>query len=99
MKAVVNHASLGIAARQRKLRSYRGHGAMKGSVEAGVMLCVAENPHGLIDQRQRRRNMQRRKMHRLLQALPDFGREKLMLAQMRSAMHHPVPDRGRPGMA
>ncbi|KAH0439510.1 hypothetical protein KCU90_g3125, partial [Aureobasidium melanogenum] len=95
VKTVANHARIQIAARQCKLRRTRRQCRMKRRVETDEMLRVAEDRGCLVDQGERRRNMQRREMHGILQALAHFGCQALMRPQVRAAMHHPMPHRRR----
>jgi hypothetical protein len=71
------------------------HRAVKGRVEACILLCVRQKLLRLANQRHRRRNVNRRELRRSHQLLNQSIVDQLMLAKMRSAMHHSVPNRRR----
>ena len=95
MKAIALHALPVIFQRQRQMPRHLRHRAMKRVVKAGVVRALREDLLRLADQRQRRRNVQRGKMHRRLQLAQYLWRDELMIAQLWSAVDDAMPDRDR----
>lgn len=96
MEPVAFDAHVVEALRQREMARRFRHGAMKGRVEAGVLLRVGQELFGLADELKGRGDMNGCKLRGGLQLLHQRFVDQLVLAQMRTTVDNAMTNgRGR----